>query len=118
MMDIGFWIWLFTTLFLLMGWLFAAWYPELSAKKSQKIPFTWYEYLIFGFGWLLDVFLNLTLMNLLLFPDFYPRELTISKRLARLANDRKHLASDRAYWIYLKFIHRYDPGHEGVIWRG
>ena len=101
---------------MVLGWAFAKFYPELDTKKRNG-TLTNGDKVIFALGWLLDVFLNVTMMNLVFLPDWYPREYTISERIARLANAREHPASDRAYWIYWKFLHETDPGHAGVIIR-
>ena len=107
-------LWWFIFLFMLLGWMFAKFYPELDMKKKRGVRFNAVDYAILVVGLAIDVFLNVTVMNLFFLPDWYPREWTISERVARLANDRSHPASDRAYWLYKKFIHPHDEGHMGV----
>lgn len=108
-------IWYFIFGFMLLGWLFATFYPTLAIKKSQN-SLTKVDWVVFGFGYLLDVALQLTVLNLI-FLDV-AQEKTISERIARLANNDTGWRGDLAYWMYKKFIHPHDPGHMGVRIRG
>lgn len=98
---------------MLLGWMFATFYPRLDAKKAKKEDLAWWEKGAFLVGLLIDVFLQVTIMNVV-FLDI-PREWTISERVARLANNRYDNWRGRlAYKLYRKFLHPHDPGHMGT----
>lgn len=108
----GVWLWWFIFLFMLLGWIFATFYPKFDAKKKADIPLKWWEKAIFIVGLLIDVFLQVTIINVV-FLELY-QEWTISERIARLANEDKGWRGDLAYKFYRKFLHPHDPGHSGV----
>lgn len=91
--------------FFWMGHAFAKYWPQ--RKQRPVIAFIFIT---------VDVLWNLT-AGTIWFLDL-PREFTLSGRIARLANTDTGWRGDRAYEMYLKYIHAIDPGHEGVKYRG